>query len=684
MRRIAGLVVLLSSVSFGYVRLVMNSNPDIPLRRVDNAAIQFYLNDKVVPGAVAIATDSDPQAAIRAALASWNAVSSANIKFLPLKTTSSGISSSDKQMVIAVAATAGEISTVGGALAVTWWSYTGSGAILDTDIILNPADTFSTTGTKGTYDLQSVMTHELGHALGANHSGLLGASMYPYSYGNTQRYLSADDLAFVTSAYPGTSEPGTISGDVTLAGEPVPFALVVMMDTSSGVTLGALANASGSFSVQAPPGSYLVYAEPFNAFVQPGNFSLSSSQAQAILPFRATFLGGSAGLSAVNVIANNTAKAHISVSSGTSPLRLNYYAFGGAEKSGDVTHVTSFGPIFVHSGQSLDFAFIGTGLDATLTDANFRIYGKGISVRAGSVRQDTSVTFSAGPLMRATLDIAAREDSSLASIFITKGSDTLALSGLLVIVPPTPAFISKSLVSAASYVGSAGDGAVSPGGIYSLFAPTGWPPYLGPANGVGNAGYDAYGRLATDLAGVRVTFDGVPAPLFYVSGGQINLQAPFELDGKQSTQVVVNYFGSVNTAVTVPVLATQPAFFTVYSDGASDSIAVNQDATLNTAANAAARGSFVTIYGTGVGKVSYDIQTGDASPLLPPGYAGSYRVAIGSKSVDAAFGGWTPTAVGLAQWNVQIPADSATGSLPLYVTDTASGAVTQQGTVYVK
>ena len=169
------------------------------------------MNDKIVPGLLSNASgkivftsSSDPQAAVRSALATWNAVGTANVNFLPLKTTAAGINSQDNQMVIAVAASPDELSAVGGALAVTVVSFSpvdqpingvpvAKGAILDSDIILNPnpAFSFSTDGTT-TVDLQSVVTHELGHSLSANHTGLLGASMFQFNSG--QRFLTDDDV----------------------------------------------------------------------------------------------------------------------------------------------------------------------------------------------------------------------------------------------------------------------------------------------------------------------------------------------------------------------------------------------------------------------------------------------------------------------------------------------------------
>jgi uncharacterized protein (TIGR03437 family) len=170
--------------------------------------------------------------------------------------------------------------------------------------------------------------------------------------------------------------------------------------------------------------------------------------------------------------------------------------------------------------------------------------------------------------------------------------------------------------------------------------------------------------------------------MFLSFNSQLNFQAPFELAGKTSTMVQVSYLGSSSDPVKVPVVARQPAFFTVTPLGA-DSIVGNQDYSLNTSKNAAARGSVVTIYGTGIGQSSYPVITGQGAPGPPPGYTGGNTCALGgTKSVSVAFTGWTPTAVGLAQWSFVIPSDSPTGVVSVKCAD-ASGATTQQGTIYI-
>jgi len=75
--------VLLLAPAFGYIRIgyiEASSTTFIPLKRTDNKAIQFYINDKIVAGASSsaigasvkvISDGSDPVTAIREAFAQW-------------------------------------------------------------------------------------------------------------------------------------------------------------------------------------------------------------------------------------------------------------------------------------------------------------------------------------------------------------------------------------------------------------------------------------------------------------------------------------------------------------------------------------------------------------------------------------------------------------------------------------
>ena len=300
-------------------------------------------------------------------------------------------------------------AVVGQALAVTVNYYPDSngvldgvnatkGTIVDSDIILNPSIAFSTDGSTQT-DLQSVLTHELGHSLGANHTGMLGASMFQFNTG--LRFLSSDDLAFINVAYPLPTNPvpsGTISGTVTANGAGVPYALLTAFDATAGVTTGGVTNPDGTYSFQVPSGNYHDLCGAPEPGVQNINIYLTSTQLAAAPPvqFQTTLYGG-----ALSVAANSTATANIAVTPGAATLATPFAAVSAV--GGYAQQLYMGAPLTIPSGQSVDLNFYGAGFDSTLSTGNFAVYGKGISVRPGSAKVDKSSSLNGFSLFRVTL-----------------------------------------------------------------------------------------------------------------------------------------------------------------------------------------------------------------------------------------------------------------------------------------
>jgi len=95
-----------------------------------------------------------------------------------------------------------------GALAQTVIYVDKSGHIYDADVHFNGKDfVWSLDGRPGTVDARSILTHELGHALGLGHSADPRATMYAtHPAGLAWRSLEADDRDGVCSLYPGVGD----------------------------------------------------------------------------------------------------------------------------------------------------------------------------------------------------------------------------------------------------------------------------------------------------------------------------------------------------------------------------------------------------------------------------------------------------------------------------------------------
>ncbi len=220
------------------------------------------------------------------------------------------------------------------------------------------------------------------------------------------------------------------------------------------------------------------------------------------------------------------------------------------------------------------------------------------------------------------------------------------------------------VVSAADYVG----GKVAPGEIVVLYPSKAGPATLAEYRLGGN------GRVSTSIAGTRVLFDGIPAPIFYAISGRIAVIVPYEVAKRTTTRVSVEYQGARSPAVTLPVVESLPALFTLDSSGHGQAAMLNQIGCCNSARNPAARGTIVTLYATG---------EGDTIPHGIDGNVAAYTrvadlpvpkqkltVTVGSVPAEIIYAGEAPLAVaGLLQVNFRIPSDAPVGdAVPLVLT----------------
>jgi uncharacterized protein (TIGR03437 family) len=220
---------------------------------------------------------------------------------------------------------------------------------------------------------------------------------------------------------------------------------------------------------------------------------------------------------------------------------------------------------------------------------------------------------------------------------------------LAVPLPPAPSATLAGVTNGASFAA----GAVAPGEIFTIFGSA-----MGPASLI--SGTITAGFVDSSVSGVRVLFDGTPAPLLYVSGGQIAGIVPYAIAGKSSTQVVVEYRGQTSTTLTVPVTASSPAIFTI--NAAGQGAILNQDNSVNGASNPAAAGSLVVIFATGEGQTDPGGVDGRIAATVFPKPALPVSVTIGGIDAQILYAGAAPGAVaGAFQINAQIPANVTPG-----------------------
>jgi uncharacterized protein (TIGR03437 family) len=157
--------------------------------------------------------------------------------------------------------------------------------------------------------------------------------------------------------------------------------------------------------------------------------------------------------------------------------------------------------------------------------------------------------------------------------------------------------------------------------------------------------------LPISLQGVQVLIDGLPAPLLYSGSNQINFQVPFKTSvnpGITAQFQVVSPSGSLTLQ---PPVAQSLGIFT--NDG-THAAALNQDGTVNSAANPAPGGSIVTIFGTGAGW-PYALQDGAVATAARElnGFSAFYGFGI---PLGIRYAGAAPGLIdGVFQINLQAP-----------------------------
>jgi uncharacterized protein (TIGR03437 family) len=219
-------------------------------------------------------------------------------------------------------------------------------------------------------------------------------------------------------------------------------------------------------------------------------------------------------------------------------------------------------------------------------------------------------------------------------------------------------------------IGNFSADSAAPGEILAIFG----DQLAAPGTSAQNPGLPP---LATTLGSVQVLVNNVPAPLYFVSPGQVNFQLPYEAPTGQVTSVQVVSKGTPGNLRPLSVIASVPRLLVWPASIVSGNygIVVNQDFSLvlsspvtGFSTHPAKVGDTITIYCTGLGQTNPVGVTGAAATSSPLQSISNVTISFGGLftgnpiTTNAFFAGLTPTAVGLYQVNVTIPAGVPTGA----------------------
>ncbi len=213
-----------------------------------------------------------------------------------------------------------------------------------------------------------------------------------------------------------------------------------------------------------------------------------------------------------------------------------------------------------------------------------------------------------------------------------------------------PNLPANSVVNGASFRAATDpNGAIAPGAIVAIFGTD-----LASDTQVATAV-----PLPTTLGDTSVTFNNIAAPLFFVSGTQINAQVPFELmAGAGSVTVQVKRGSETSEAQPIGMAAVSPGVFTLNQQGTGAGAILHADTFLPVTESDLARpGEFLLIFCTGLGSVQPEVPSGDVAPSAEPlaRTLSTPLVNIAGLPAQVSFSGLAPGFVGLYQVNVQVP-----------------------------
>lgn len=347
---------------------------------------------------------SDVVAAANHALQRWS--EAANLTFIVNSSSNQSVSPSgggDGISLITIASTPENVQFVGTRPGRTRVFFDpNTGAITEADVVLNPnlfasngGPGFSTDGTSGTYDLESTLQHEIGHLLGLDHSGVIGATMQPRQGQNftipgttisvlqtTVRTLSDDDISAIRTLYgarPGGLSAGAITGTINYGAG----AHVWAENAASGRVFGsAITKSDGTYRIdQVPPGDYRVIVEFLNEPVLVSEITASNG------PY--TGIGGQPPFlpaeSTTTVTANTTANVNFTVTIANPTFNPRTLGLNG---------IIQPAPVPVVAGQVYRFYVGGEGLDLRqVPPSAFSIQSPIMSIDPASFVQEDSAAF---------------------------------------------------------------------------------------------------------------------------------------------------------------------------------------------------------------------------------------------------------------------------------------------------
>ena len=441
-------------------------------------------------------------------------------------------------------------------------------------------------------------------------TGWTAASDYPHTPGLPAGSVSTSPVEYISAAFFAKINP---------AGSQIVYAGAISGVPSCGAICqgGTVSTAGNSIAVD-PAGNAYIAANTSGSLAGTPGALLASGTGAFVFKVSAagtglvylTLLGagnvelmvGTVATDSVSIGADGAGNAYIAGSTADPSFPATAGAFQSAF-AGAAAFVAKLNP----TGSAMVWAtFLGVA-DAAQTiaiDSTGNVWVSG-TTKSTDFPTKVSVTPNGSEFLAelnstgSTLSYSALFPSdTVAAALAVDAGDTVHVAGATGLISAFPAGSAPGQTSAAWTLGIANaaggglSGRLAPAELISIYG-----LHLGPAAPV-SATFDAAGFLPTTLGGLEVTINGISSPLLYVSATQINAVAPIELTAGSAVALRITQNGVPLPDFRVMDDIAAPAVFVNSDDSAA---AINQDGTVNSQANPAPSGSYVSIWATGTG-----------------------------------------------------------------------------------
>lgn len=432
-----------------FVTYVANGNPlrwnlagrSYPATLVNPStkAIRFYM----ASDAYSVGNREAELNAIRASFAQWQAIPGTALKFeeAGLAPASIDLNSADGMNVVlwATQSRTAARDSLFGQRAFTAVSIAADNSIQEADIVLNGIDFSWFTDYNNTISaaqfVESVVTHEIGHFLGLDHSPVGGSTVFPYGGGvGTDAGLSSDEIAAARYLYPDPAFAANLAGvkGKVLAGSAPVFGAAVIAESAAGtVVAGTVSRATGDYELPAmAPGAYRVRVCPLDPSSAAINYLFLASDISGDYENADTGFLPSANKD-VTLTAGAAATLDFNVTL-ASPMRVAFISPPATVSDADSRVRTG---ISVRPGQSNVFVGVSSP-SIPASGATLSITGDGLTV--GPTISKPKRFPPDLNLLSVKISVAANATPGLRSFVVTAGNSVAYANGYLEVLPPYP------------------------------------------------------------------------------------------------------------------------------------------------------------------------------------------------------------------------------------------------------